>query len=263
MKWIKYWLRRAYRAYPRTPEEKEQAKAWLWRWTKKVMIWFFALSIGSTILFSFVPIGITPLMVQRSLNMLCDSEQSFRFEKDWVSFDNISPNMQLAAVCSEDQEFLEHEGFDFDAIEKAIEHNKRSKRKWGASTISQQTAKNVFLWPTRSWLRKGFEFYFTILIELIWSKERIMTVYLNVIEFGDGIYGVEAASRHFFNKPAKDINVDEAALLAAVLPNPHIFKVDNPTAKVRTKQQRIKRQMRAWGGKIDYEDPNTPGKDEN
>jgi monofunctional biosynthetic peptidoglycan transglycosylase len=164
-------------------------------------------------------------------------------------------------VCAEDQDFLEHEGFDFEAIEKAYKYNRNHKRKRGASTISQQTAKNVFLWPSRSWLRKGFEVYFTFLIETIWSKKRIMTAYLNSIEFGDGIYGAEAAAQFYFKKSALQINRQEAALLASVLPNPFIYKVDQPSGKVRERQQWILGQMRMWGGKIDYDDPNTPKKD--
>jgi monofunctional biosynthetic peptidoglycan transglycosylase len=166
----------------------------------------------------------------------------------------------LAVVCSEDQEFLEHEGFDFNAIKKAYKYNQTHKKKRGASTISQQTAKNVFLWPGRSWVRKGLEVYFTFLIEVIWSKERIMEVYLNIIEFGDGVYGVEAAALRNYNKSAKDINRSEAAMLAAVLPSPLRLSPINPTADLKEKQFWIMRQMRRWGGQLDYEDPNTPKK---
>jgi monofunctional glycosyltransferase len=129
----------------------------------------------------------------------------------------------------------------------------------GASTISQQTAKNVFLWPTRSWLRKGFEIYFTVLIEACWSKKRIMEMYLNIAEWGDGIYGAEAAAQHYFGKSAAALNQEEAALLAAVLPGPLKYSVANPSAFVRRKQQRILRHMRNWGGAVNFEAPNTPG----
>ncbi|MCY7328620.1 MAG: monofunctional biosynthetic peptidoglycan transglycosylase, partial [Saprospiraceae bacterium] len=156
----------------------------------------------------------------------------------------------------------EHNGFDLDAIEKAYNYNLNHERKRGASTISQQTAKNVFLWPSRSWLRKGFEIYFTFLIEMFWSKERIMTAYLNVIEFGDGIYGAEAAAQHFFHKNAKKLTREEAAVMAAVLPNPLVYSATNPPRNVRDKQQFILRQMRMWGGKLDYDNPNTPKKSE-
>jgi len=212
-------------------------------------------------LYSFLPVPATPLMFVRMFEQMGDSQRDVRWEKDWVPLSEISPQLQLAVVCSEDQEFLEHEGFDFEAIEKAYKYNKSHKKKRGASTISQQTAKNVFLWPARSWLRKGLEVYFTFLIEMIWSKERIMAAYLNVIEFGDGIYGAEAASRRYFGKSAKDINRQEAALLAAVLPSPLRYSATNPQPNVREKQQWILSQMRMWGGKIDYEDPNTPRKE--
>ncbi len=231
-----------------------------WKWGKKLALWFLISSVGSTILFRFLPVPITPLMVKRLVEQGFDEKRSMRLSKDWVGFDQLPESLQLAVVCGEDQNFLEHEGFDFDAIEKAMEHNKNHKKKWGASTISQQTAKNVFLWPTRSWIRKGFEVYFTFLIELFWPKERIMTVYLNVIEFGDGIYGAEAAARNFYGKHARELNPDEAALLAAVVPGPLKFSVSNPSNYTRRYQQHIRRQMRMWGNEIDYDDPNTPKK---
>jgi monofunctional glycosyltransferase len=152
------------------------------RWALFALKWFLILSIGSVILFRWVPIPLTPLMLIRSGEQLFSGKE-VRMKKDWVSLEKISPHLQLAAVCAEDQNFMNHFGFDFGAIEKAMEHNEKSKRKRGASTITQQTAKNVFLWPGRSWIRKGFEVYFTFLIEVFWSKERIMEVYLNVAEF--------------------------------------------------------------------------------
>ncbi len=226
----------------------------------KFSLWFFSITIGFTLLYAILPVPFTPLMLQRCWQQAWDREREVRLRHDWVSFSEISPHLQLAVVCSEDQDFLEHEGFDFEAIEKAYKYNQNHKRKRGASTISQQTAKNVFLWPSRSWLRKGFEVYFTFLIETIWSKERIMTAYLNSIEFGDGIYGAQAAAKYFFGKNAKELNRQESALLASVLPNPIELNVDNPSAKVRQHQQWILSQMRMWGGKIDYDDPNTPKK---
>lgn len=260
MSFVARILRRWYR---RIPQDEFGRLLW-WKFFRrlifKLTLWFFGISIGITLLYAFLPVPVTPLMIQRCWQQAWDNERDVRMEHDWVSFSEISPHLQLAVVCSEDQDFLEHEGFDFEAIEKAYKYNQNHKRKHGASTISQQTAKNVFLWPSRSWLRKGFEVYFTFLIETIWSKQRIMTAYLNSIEFGDGIYGAEAAARHFFGKSAKELNRQEAALLAAVLPNPFIFKVDAPNATTRQKQQWILSQMRMWGGKIDYEDPNTPKK---
>jgi len=259
------FLKRMLRSWYRTLPRDEMGIKIRWgkyfrRLVLKIALWFFGITIGFTILYAFLPVPLTPLMLHRCWEQAWDSERHLRLKHDWTPFKELSPHLQLAVVCAEDQDFLEHIGFDFEAIEKAYKYNQTHKRKRGASTISQQTAKNVFLWPNRSWLRKGLEVYFTFLIEIIWSKERIMTAYLNSIEFGDGIYGAEAAARHFFNKSAKDINRQEAALLASVLPNPLIFKVDNPSAKVRERQQWVLSQMRMWGGKIDYEDPNTPKK---
>lgn len=175
-----------------------------------------------------------------------------KLNKKWASLDEISNAMQLAVVCSEDQNFLRHHGFDFDAIDRAMDYNETHKRKRGASTISQQTAKNVFLWPGRSWVRKGFEAYFTFLIELFWSKERIMEVYLNVIETGNGIYGVQASAKEFFNRDAKNISKSQAALIAAVLPNPRVFSVKNPNLYIQSRQDFIMNQMWLWDGVLDY-----------
>lgn len=186
-----------------------------------------------------------------------DDKRDVKLKKDWVSLDEISSNLQLAVVCSEDQNFLEHRGFDFGAIEKAVEHNKNHKRKRGASTISQQTAKNVFLTSGRNWLRKGFEVYFTFLIETFWSKERIMEVYLNVIEFGDGIYGAEAASQQFFHTSAKKLSREQSALLAAVLPNPRKFSAKSPSNYIRKRQSWIIGQMNNCGGELKYEEEKT------
>ncbi len=190
-------------------------------------------------------------MVIRCVEQKMDGKD-MKLKKDWVSFENISPNLQLAVVCSEDQNFLKHNGFDFEAIDKAMEHNEKSKRKRGASTISQQTAKNLFLWPGRSWIRKGFEVYFTALIELVWSKERIMEVYLNIIEMGDGIYGAEAASEKYFKKSALSLSKQDAALIAAVLPNPRKWSPAQPTGYLRKRQGFVLQQMMFWGGVLDY-----------
>ena len=156
--------------------------------------------------------------------------------------------MGAAVISAEDQNFADHFGFDWKAIEKAMAHNEHSKRKRGASTVSQQTAKNVFLCSSRSWVRKGLEVYFTLLIETLWSKQRILEVYLNSVEFGDGIFGVEAASRAYFGKAASRLKPSEAALLAAVLPNPHKFKVSSPSPYIRGRQAWILNQMRQLGG---------------
>lgn len=253
-------LRRWYRTIPQDENGRLLWGRYFRRLFIRLTLWFFGITIGLTLFYAIVPVPLTPLMVIRTWQQAWDSERDLRLKHDWVPFHEISPHLQLAVVCSEDQYFLEHEGFDFNAIEKAYSHNKTHKRKRGASTISQQTAKNVFLWPSRSWLRKGLEVYFTFLIETIWSKKRIMTIYLNSIEFGDGVYGAEAAARHFFGKSAKELNRQESALLASVLPNPIVRKVEKPSGEVRERQQWVLSQMRMWGGKIDYEDPNTPKK---
>lgn len=213
----------------------------------KTIVGFFALSILSVLFFRFVPVPITPLMVIRSVGQVF-SDQEFRLKHDWVSIDEISKNLPLAVVCSEDQNFLNHSGFDMKAIEQSIEASKRgNKRLRGASTISQQTAKNVFLWPGRSWVRKGLEVYFTVLIELVWSKERIMEVYLNSIEMGNGIYGAEAAARFYFKTSAENLSKTQAAAIAAVLPNPRKYSANPPGPYVQSRIGWIVGQMNQWG----------------
>jgi monofunctional biosynthetic peptidoglycan transglycosylase len=172
-----------------------------------------------------------------------------KIQKEWVSLEQMSIHMQKAAIAGEDQEFEEHIGIDIDAIEKAIEYNKSHKRKKGASTISQQVAKNVFFWQGRDWIRKGLELYTTFLIELFWSKERILEIYLNVAEMGDGIFGAEAAAKHYFGKSALKLTAEEAALITACLPNPIERKVNAPSEKVRKRQRWILWQMKYvdWG----------------
>ncbi len=226
----------------------------LWRFTWKAAMWFFIISIASALLFRWIPVPFTPLMLIRCAEQKMDGKE-MKLKKDWVAFEEISPNLQLAVVCSEDQNFIIHDGFDFKAISKAMDYNATHKKKRGASTISQQTAKNVFLWAGRSWIRKGFEVYFVFLIETFWSKERIMEVYLNVIEIGDGVYGAQAASKTFFKKDAKYLSKSEASLIAAVLPNPLKFSVAKPSAYTRYRQSWIVRQMALWGGTLNYEEP--------
>jgi len=212
----------------------------IWR----VFLWmglaFFGSSLFFVILYAFVNPPVTPLMVIRWIDPVSE-DQPYRLKKDWVPLDRISTNLQLAVVASEDNRFTEHWGFDFEAIEKAQKFNERKqgKRIRGASTISQQTAKNVFLWPQRSWVRKGLEAYFTVLIELVWSKRRIMEVYLNVIEMGKGIYGAEAAAKVHFGKPAARLTRAESALLAAILPGPAKWNPARPTSYLINRQQWI------------------------
>jgi monofunctional biosynthetic peptidoglycan transglycosylase len=231
----------------------------MWRFCWKAAMWFFIISIASVILFKWVPVPFTPLMLIRCVEQKWDGKE-MKLKKDWVSFDEIPNSLQLAVVCSEDQNFIKHSGFDFDAIDKAIEHNKTHKRKRGASTISQQVAKNLFLWQGRNWFRKGLEVYFTFLIELFWSKERIMEVYLNIIEMGDGVYGAEAASQEFFKIPAVKMSKQNAAIIAAVLPSPIRFSAKMPSAYIKNRQAWILNQMYLWGGTLNYSIPDEKGK---
>ena len=207
----------------------------------RVLLGFVIISFVSTLIFRFVPIPITPLMIIRYFEM-----EEGKIDKDWKSLDEIGKNMPLAVVTAEDQNFAEHFGFDLEAIEKAMKYNEKHKGKKvkGASTISQQTAKNVFLWPGRSWIRKGLEVYFTFVIEICWSKERIMEVYLNVIEMGPGVYGAEAASQYYFNKSSSKLSKKEAATIAAILPNPIRWSASHPTPYIIKKRNWIVRHMK-------------------
>lgn len=213
----------------------------------KVALWFFGLSIFSVVLFRFVPVPVTPLMLIRCGEQVFSSDP-VRLKHDWVSLDEISKNLPLAVVCSEDQNFMNHSGFDLKAIQRSVDAAKRgAKRVRGASTISQQTAKNVFLWPGRSWVRKGFEVYFTVLIEFAWGKERIMEVYLNSIEMGKGIYGAEAAAQFYWHTSAKNLSRTQAAALAAILPNPRKYSANPPGPYVQDRIGWIVGQMGQWG----------------
>lgn len=223
----------------------------IWLTLKWGTLGFFFLSVFSTIVFRWVPIPVTPLMLIRTVQQGMEGKDLLLY-KDWVSMKNISANMQLAVICAEDQKYLDHYGFDVEAIRTALERNKKSKKIKGASTISQQTAKNIFLWPSRTWVRKGFEVYFTFLIETFWSKERILEVYLNIAEMGDGIYGVEAAGQYYYKKPASELSRAQAAMIAACLPNPRRYKVNKPSTYLKGRQAWIMRQMRYWGGDLEF-----------
>ncbi|KAA1277946.1 monofunctional biosynthetic peptidoglycan transglycosylase [Citrobacter pasteurii] len=204
---------------------------------------------GGIALFSVMPVPFSAVMIERQLGAWLSGDFGYVAHSDWVSMDEISPWMGLAVIAAEDQKFPDHWGFDVSAIEKALAHNERNENRIrGASTLSQQTAKNLFLWDGRSWVRKGLEAGLTLGIETVWSKKRILTVYLNIAEFGDGVFGVEAASQRYFHKPASRLSPSEAALLAAVLPNPLRFKASAPSGYVRSRQAWIMRQMRQLGG---------------
>lgn len=218
----------------------------IFKFVFKCILWLFILSVVIVFIFKWVPVPATPLMVIRYFEH-SEKDKSSSWKHDWVSIDEISKNMQLAVICSEDQNFLTHHGFDFDAIKKAMEHNQKKRKIKGASTISQQTAKNVFLWPQRSWLRKGMEAYFTFFIELIWSKERIMEVYLNSIEMGKSVYGVEAASQYWFKKSASRLSRQEAAAIAAILPNPQKYRANPASSYIQSRKDWIVRQMNFFG----------------
>lgn len=208
---------------------------------------FVGFSLLFVILFKWAPVPATPLMVIRSVQQISDGKP-LKWKHNWVSKKKISKNLKLAVICSEDQNFIEHSGFDLEAIDKAIQESKtRNKRVRGASTISQQTAKNVFLWPGRSWVRKGLEVWFTALIELFWSKERILHIYLNSIEMGDGIYGAEAAANEWFGTTAEKLSARQAAAIAAILPNPRKYKASNPGPYVAGRIEWILGQMRQYG----------------
>ncbi|CNJ80562.1 monofunctional biosynthetic peptidoglycan transglycosylase [Yersinia aldovae] len=223
---------------------------WLWYWGIRGIIGIVGLWLAGILIFAFLPVPFSMVMIERQLGAWLTGDFSYVAHSDWVPMDEISPYMALAVMAAEDQKFPGHWGFDVGAIESALSHNQRNQNRIrGASTLSQQTAKNLFLWDGRSWVRKGLEVGLTAGIELVWTKRRILTVYLNIAEFGDGIFGVEAAARHFFNKPASKLSASEAALLAAVLPNPLRFKVNAPSGYVISRQQWILRQMRQLGGK--------------
>ena len=215
----------------------------IFRFLFKAFLWFILLSNLWVLAYKFFAVPYTPLMAIRHYNNADDLE----LKHDWVAIESISPELQKAVICAEDQLFITHRGFDIDAIKKAQASNKEGKPLRGASTISQQTAKNVFLWPGRSWVRKGFEAYFTFLIETYWSKERILEVYLNSIEFGPHVYGAEAAAQYWFDKPADALTNDQAAALAAILPNPRLYRPVGPTAYISRRKTWIKTQMRNYG----------------
>ena len=215
----------------------------LLRFIFKLMLWFVGLSVLWVLLYKFVPVPYTPLMAIRSM----EGDDDFKLSHKWVPMEEISPYLQLAVICAEDQRFVYHNGFDREAIEKAIKNNRRGKRLRGGSSISQQTAKNVFLWPERSWLRKGFETYFTFLIENLWSKERILEVYLNSIEMGDGVFGAQAASEYWFDKNAQDLSQQNAAAIAAILPNPRNYRANPPSPYISQRISWIVQQMRYYG----------------
>lgn len=205
----------------------------------KIPVAFVVFSVLWVLMLKWVPVWFTPLMISRSIEYRNDD--SFKTHKKWRSYENISPELAKAVIASEDNLFAEHNGFDWKEMKKAIrDHREKGKKLRGASTISQQTAKNVFLFPSKSFVRKAFEAYFTVLVELIWGKERILEVYLNVAEMGKGIYGAEAASQEFFDKNAAGLTRREASLIAACLPNPIERHADRPSQYVAKRAGQIR-----------------------
>ncbi|HNR75313.1 MAG: monofunctional biosynthetic peptidoglycan transglycosylase [Bacteroidetes bacterium OLB12] len=220
---------------------KNNLLSWLWKKIKRIALWFFVLHLAYIILLRWVNPPLT-------ITQLASWTEGYGLKRDYVDFKAMSPNIRLAVMASEDQLFPDHNGFDLKSIKKALENNKKSKRMRGASTISQQVAKNVFLWQGRSWFRKGLEVYFTFMIELLWSKERILEMYLNVSEMGTGIFGVEAAAQKYFKKPASKLTRTEAARIAAVLPNPKKYKAEPASPYVARRTSWILIQMKNLEG---------------
>lgn len=215
----------------------------IFRIIRFLFFFFIISSVSAVIIYRFVPVYYTPLMFIRCWQQK-SSGKPVKLQHRWVSREHISPHLPMAVIASEDNLFAEHHGFDFEQIKKAAEENRQGKRRRGASTISQQTAKNVFLWPSSNWIRKGLEAYFTILIELFWDKERIMEVYLNSIEMGNGIYGAEAVAKEHFNTEARLLDRGQCALIAASLPNPLRFNSAAPSSYMQKRKKQILKLMK-------------------
>lgn len=217
-------------------------------WLAKGLGLLLLATVALVLLFRWLPVPFSALMLQRQIIAQWQDKPDFRLRHHWVTLDRISPQMVLAAIAAEDQKFLVHNGFDLEAIQKALKANQHRQRPLGASTISQQVAKNLFLWPGRNLLRKGMEAYFTVLIEGLWPKRRIIEVYLNIVEFGPGLFGVEAASQAYFRKPATGLNSTEAARLAAILPSPLRYNPRQPSDYLAKRTWQIQQQMKLLGG---------------
>ncbi|SLM61512.1 MULTISPECIES: monofunctional biosynthetic peptidoglycan transglycosylase [Dickeya] len=219
------------------------------RWGLRILCSAVALWLAAIVLFAFLPVPFSAVMIDRQMSAWLDGDFSYIAHSDWVAMEEIAPVVPLAVMAAEDQKFPRHWGFDFEAISAALRHNEQHENRIrGASTLSQQMVKNLLLWDGRSWLRKGLEAGLTVAVEMVWTKRRILTVYLNIVEFGPGIFGIEAASQRFFNKPASRLTASEAALLAAVLPNPIRYHANKPSGYVVRRQQWILRQMHQIGG---------------
>lgn len=226
-------------------QKDKRTKIWpdlIKKWSIRLILGFFVISLSWVIILKFVNPPYTILMFQRGIEQKRNG-LDWSVRQQWVSYENLSDNLKRAAIAGEDAHFMTHSGFDTQAIKNAIQRNKSGESLRGGSTISQQTAKNIFLWPNRSWIRKGFEAYFTVLIELIWGKKRILEVYLNMIEMGEGIFGAEVATQQFYKKSASNLSKREAALIIAVLPNPRRWSPTKPTNFIERKTNTIIRYM--------------------
>lgn len=219
----------------------------LFRRLLRVALWFIALSAAVVLVLRWVPPPGSMLMVERKIESWLDGKP-IDLQRDWRPWQALPDDLKMAVIAGEDQHFAEHWGFDFSAIRQAFDHNEAGGSLRGASTISQQTAKNLFLWSSRSWVRKGFETWFTVLLEALWPKQRILEVYLNSVEWGDGIFGAEAAARHYFGVDADALSERQASLLAAVLPNPREWSPSRPSAYVAERAAWIRQQERQLGG---------------
>ncbi len=229
-----------------------RAKRAAWRRVLRIILWAVGggllLSVASVLVLRWFNPPLSAFMAEATIAAWIDRDQDYSLHHQWVDLAQISPNLALAVVASEDQKFPEHWGFDVEAIEKAYKLNQHSHRVRGASTISQQVAKNMFLWSGRSYFRKGLEAYFTVLIETCWPKRRILEVYLNIAEFGKGTFGAEAAAQRFLHKPAARLTRSDAAVMAAVLPNPERFLISAPSRYIEQRRAWILEQMQALGG---------------
>lgn len=230
------------------PKQISSKLGWFWFGSSRLGTTIGGALLSVMLIFSVLPVPYSAYMLEQKVSHLLAGER-YEIKKKWVSLDNIAWQMQMAVIAGEDQGFDSHFGIDLNAIQRALIRNSKSKKVYGASTISQQTVKNMFLWHGQSWIRKGIELPLTVAVENVWGKERILEVYLNVAEFGRGIFGVEAAAQHFFRKSAKNLTLQESALLAASLPNPLVYRVDKPGATMRKRQAWIIQQVNNLGGK--------------
>jgi len=227
------------------PRGWRRVARWIFLW---LPLWFLLLTTAQVLLLRWIPPVTSAFMLSRRVDALVQRDWDFQLRYMWRSNKNISRNLPIALVAAEDQTFPDHHGFDFKAIDKAMKNNQRGRKVRGASTISQQVAKNLFLWKGRSYLRKGLEAWYTVLIEVLWPKQRILEVYANIAEFGDGVYGAEAAARTYFGKPAARLTPSESARMAAVLPSPRRYSVAKPGPYVQRRARWIERQVRHLGG---------------